>query len=203
MPNHSWTQSRMLERATAYAVSHPCIIIKRNFEEQKAPAQTGKAIVALLCGYPHIRYLVTNHPGNLNDFESKHPNSKTTPDRWREKNQAAFFRGLPRGRFAETTTLASSSGRFLPFSEILFFLNGFSLMISFASATASSTSMEFSRSSKAISNFLFIAFCFWDFDAFLRSASILFAESLSVRCTPLVKFHCNEGRLATNKEWAA
>ena len=24
MPNHSWTQSRMLERATAYAVSHPC-----------------------------------------------------------------------------------------------------------------------------------------------------------------------------------
>ena len=28
MPNHSWTQSRMLERATAYAVSHPCIVLR-------------------------------------------------------------------------------------------------------------------------------------------------------------------------------
>ena len=37
MPNHSWTQSRMLERATAYAVSHPCTSNQSWSENELSP----------------------------------------------------------------------------------------------------------------------------------------------------------------------
>ena len=42
-------------------------------------------------------------------------------------NQAAIFRGLPRGRFAGTMTLASSNGRFFGLTIFFRFLDGLSM----------------------------------------------------------------------------
>ena len=72
MPNHSWTQSRMLERATAYAVSHPCTSNQSWSENELSPNERNpKTVCSNFASRTNPNEIIWN-PENPNEPERKY-----------------------------------------------------------------------------------------------------------------------------------